>query len=173
MKSILFIMFANLKLVLRSYTSLYGIFMSASLNLFIYTLKSFRRTEPYYSSHRNIVLRVHSIFTMFYYVLFFQSTVDQQGHEYNSTKCNYNYKQQYQVANRGGEEKIAVMKPLSTKKVCTYINKQIKSYVRDGVDSKNISKTSKIQTSKSRNTRLLEINLGHTRIKKIEPIHDC
>ena len=30
LKSILFIMFANLKLVLRSYTSLYGIFMSAS-----------------------------------------------------------------------------------------------------------------------------------------------
>ena len=36
LKSILFIMFANLKLVLRSYTSLYGIFMSASLNLYIY-----------------------------------------------------------------------------------------------------------------------------------------
>ena len=35
-KSILFIMFANLKLVLRSYTSLYGIFMSASLTLYIY-----------------------------------------------------------------------------------------------------------------------------------------
>ena len=33
LKSILFIMFANLKLVLRSYTSLYGIFMSASLTL--------------------------------------------------------------------------------------------------------------------------------------------
>ena len=33
LKSILFIMFANLKLVLRSYTSLYGIFMSASLIL--------------------------------------------------------------------------------------------------------------------------------------------
>ena len=33
--SILFIMFANLKLVLRSYKSLYGIFMSACL--FIYT----------------------------------------------------------------------------------------------------------------------------------------
>ena len=31
LKSILFIMFANLKLVLWSYTSLYGIFMSASL----------------------------------------------------------------------------------------------------------------------------------------------
>ena len=30
LKSILFIMFANLKLVLRSYTSLYGIFLSAS-----------------------------------------------------------------------------------------------------------------------------------------------
>ena len=30
LKSILFIMFANLKLVLRRYTSLYGIFMSAS-----------------------------------------------------------------------------------------------------------------------------------------------
>ena len=33
LKSILFIMFANLKLVLRRYTSLYGIFMSASLTL--------------------------------------------------------------------------------------------------------------------------------------------
>ena len=32
LKSILF-MFANLKLVLRSYTSLYGIFMSASVTL--------------------------------------------------------------------------------------------------------------------------------------------
>ena len=30
LKSILFIMFTNLKLVLRSYTNLYGIFMSAS-----------------------------------------------------------------------------------------------------------------------------------------------
>ena len=36
LKSLLFIMFVNLKLVLRSYTSLYGIFMSACLNLFIY-----------------------------------------------------------------------------------------------------------------------------------------
>ena len=36
LKSILFIMFANLNLVLRSYTSLYGIFMSASLTLYIY-----------------------------------------------------------------------------------------------------------------------------------------
>ena len=36
LKSILFIMFANLKLVLRRYTSLYGIFMSASLTLYIY-----------------------------------------------------------------------------------------------------------------------------------------
>ena len=35
LKSILFIMFENLKLVLRSYTSLYGIFMSASLTLFM------------------------------------------------------------------------------------------------------------------------------------------
>ena len=34
LKLILFIMFANLKLVLRSYTSLYGIFMSANLTLF-------------------------------------------------------------------------------------------------------------------------------------------
>ena len=41
LKSILFIMFANLKLVLRSYTSLYGIFMSASLTLYIYTLDDF------------------------------------------------------------------------------------------------------------------------------------
>ena len=38
LKSILFIMFANLKLVLRSYTSSYGIFMSASLTLYIYTV---------------------------------------------------------------------------------------------------------------------------------------
>ena len=30
-------MFANLNLVLRSYTSLYGIFMSASLTLYIYS----------------------------------------------------------------------------------------------------------------------------------------
>ena len=38
LKSILFtIMFANLKLVLRSYTSSYGIFMSASLTLYVYT----------------------------------------------------------------------------------------------------------------------------------------
>ena len=36
LKSILFIMFANLKLVLRSYTSLYGIFMSASLTLYAF-----------------------------------------------------------------------------------------------------------------------------------------
>ena len=32
-------MLANLKLVLRSYTSLYGILMSASLTLFSYTAK--------------------------------------------------------------------------------------------------------------------------------------
>ena len=38
LKSILFIMFANPKLVLRSYTSLYGIFMSANLTLFSYTI---------------------------------------------------------------------------------------------------------------------------------------
>ena len=36
LKSILFTLFANLKLVLRSYTSLYGIFMSASLTLYRY-----------------------------------------------------------------------------------------------------------------------------------------
>ena len=36
LKSIIFIMFAILKLVLRSYTSLYGIFMSACLTLFVY-----------------------------------------------------------------------------------------------------------------------------------------
>ena len=36
LKSILYIMFANLELALRSYTSLYGIFMSASLTLFSY-----------------------------------------------------------------------------------------------------------------------------------------
>ena len=36
LKSILFIMFANLKIVLRRYTSLYGIFMSASLTLYSY-----------------------------------------------------------------------------------------------------------------------------------------
>ena len=34
-------MFANLKLVLRSYTSLYGIFMSASLTLFYFDFKLF------------------------------------------------------------------------------------------------------------------------------------
>ena len=33
LKSILYIMFANLKLVLRRYTNLYGIFMSANLTL--------------------------------------------------------------------------------------------------------------------------------------------
>ena len=38
LKSILFIMFANLKLVLRSYTSLYSIFMSANLTLYCYTV---------------------------------------------------------------------------------------------------------------------------------------
>ena len=38
LKSILFIMFANLNLVLRSYMSLYGIFMSVSLTLFSYKL---------------------------------------------------------------------------------------------------------------------------------------
>ena len=38
LKSTLFIMFANLKLVLRRYTSFYGIFMSASLTLFSYTV---------------------------------------------------------------------------------------------------------------------------------------
>ena len=37
LKSILLIMFANLKLVLRSYTSLYSKFMSASLTLYIYS----------------------------------------------------------------------------------------------------------------------------------------
>ena len=46
LKVILFIMFANLKLVLRSYTSLYGIFTSASLTLYIYNkndpLKKYR-----------------------------------------------------------------------------------------------------------------------------------
>ena len=40
LKSTLFILFANLKLVLRSYTSLYGIFMSASLTLFSYKVRS-------------------------------------------------------------------------------------------------------------------------------------
>ena len=40
LKSILFIMFANLKLVLRSYTSSYGIFMSACLTLYIYIFES-------------------------------------------------------------------------------------------------------------------------------------
>ena len=37
LKSILFIMFAKIKLVLRRYTSLYGILMNASLTLFSYT----------------------------------------------------------------------------------------------------------------------------------------
>ena len=36
-------MFANLKLDLRSYTSLYGIFMSAKLTLFSYIKKYFQR----------------------------------------------------------------------------------------------------------------------------------
>ena len=40
LKSILFIMFAKIKLALRSYTSLYGILMSASLTLFSYTQQS-------------------------------------------------------------------------------------------------------------------------------------
>ena len=40
LKSIRFIMFENLNLVLRSYTSLYGIFVSASLTLYIYTVHS-------------------------------------------------------------------------------------------------------------------------------------
>ena len=39
-------MFADLKLVLRSYTSLYGIFMSASLTLYIYSGNLF--TDVYY-----------------------------------------------------------------------------------------------------------------------------
>ena len=41
LKSILFIMFANLKLVLQRYTSLYGIFMSASLTLYIYSANQY------------------------------------------------------------------------------------------------------------------------------------
>ena len=41
LKSILFIMFANLKLVLRRYMSLYGIFMSASLTLYSYIGKHY------------------------------------------------------------------------------------------------------------------------------------
>ena len=52
LKSILLIMFANLKLVLRSYTSLHGIFMSASLtlysyngNLFLFTIKYLTNTD--------------------------------------------------------------------------------------------------------------------------------
>ena len=49
LKSILFIMFANLKLVLRSYTSLNGICMSPSLTLFSYisenVLQSFDDAE--------------------------------------------------------------------------------------------------------------------------------
>ena len=46
LKSILFIMFANLKLVLRSYTSLYGIFMSASLTLYIYNSHALTDANP-------------------------------------------------------------------------------------------------------------------------------
>ena len=38
LKSILFIMFGNLKLVFRRYTNLYGIFMSANLTLYIYKI---------------------------------------------------------------------------------------------------------------------------------------
>ena len=44
LKSILFIMFANLKLVLRSNTSLNGIFMSASLTLYIYNANILKNT---------------------------------------------------------------------------------------------------------------------------------
>ena len=51
LKSILFIMFENLKLVLRSYTSLYGIFMSASLTLYIY-IKITLYIGKYYCKHR-------------------------------------------------------------------------------------------------------------------------
>ena len=49
LKSILFIMFANLKLVLRRYTSLYGIFMSASLTLYSYSKTCLKRTENRFS----------------------------------------------------------------------------------------------------------------------------
>ena len=60
LKSILFIMFANLKLVLRSYTSLYGIFMSACLTLFIYN-------EGFYISYKQVKMayslpRVYAVF---------------------------------------------------------------------------------------------------------------
>ena len=57
LKSILFIMFANLKFVLRSYTSLYGIFMSASLTLYIYNIDiaKLRRSD----TNVKIVVHVH------------------------------------------------------------------------------------------------------------------
>ena len=47
LKSILFIMFGNLKLVLRRFTSFYGIFMSASLTLYIYTQKQITKTNKH------------------------------------------------------------------------------------------------------------------------------
>ena len=50
LKSILSIMFANLNLVLRSYTSLYGIFMSASLTLHSYTIKTLLIMHAFHSS---------------------------------------------------------------------------------------------------------------------------
>ena len=54
-------MFANLKLVLRRYTSLYGIFMSASLTLYGYTfVKMFLNNseETVYSVYECAFLKV-------------------------------------------------------------------------------------------------------------------
>ena len=48
-------MFANLKLVLRSYTSLYGIFMSASLTLFCYN-----SSNSYFVSVHVVVRFMHN-----------------------------------------------------------------------------------------------------------------
>ena len=57
LKLILFIMFANLKIVLRSYTSLYGIFTSASLTLFILNFV----IGKYYCKHRMSTKRCRTI----------------------------------------------------------------------------------------------------------------
>ena len=55
LKSILFIMFANLKLVLRRYTCLYDIFMSASLTLYSYILERMKKKIKLH--HENIAIQ--------------------------------------------------------------------------------------------------------------------
>ena len=62
LKSILFIMFENLKLVLRSYTSLYGIFMSASLTLFMLGLHYVPGSHGSHGSHKSSSPRCFSHF---------------------------------------------------------------------------------------------------------------